>query len=67
MGKIPQSTLRYIDIKPLKQFAFDKLSDSPLKEILLLEDDRIGIHSFLLKLPIWLQLIRWMNNGGKTS
>ncbi len=52
-------------MKPLKQFAAEKLSNSPLREILLLEDEKIDIRSFLLKLPIWLQLIRWMNSEGK--
>jgi hypothetical protein len=58
-------TSKNINMKPLKQFAAEKLSTSPLKEVLLLEDDRLDVHSFLVKLPTWLQLARWAENEGK--
>jgi hypothetical protein len=57
--KMPQETSKPINMKPLKQFAAEKLSGSPLKEILQFEDDRLDVDSFLVKLPIWLQLVRW--------
>jgi len=58
-------TSNHVNMKPLKQFAAEKLSASPLKEVLLLEDDRLDVRSFLVKLPTWLQLARWTENEGK--
>jgi hypothetical protein len=65
MGRTNSETSKRINMKPLKQFAAERLSDSPLKEVLLLEDDRLDVHSFLIKLPTWLQLSRWVKNRGE--
>ena len=55
---------RYVNMKPLKQFAAKKLQDTPLRGVLLLEDDKLDVHSFLVKLPTWLQLVRWTPRKG---
>jgi hypothetical protein len=52
--------VKKICVKPLKNFAFEKLpAASPLLSILLLEEDELPVLKFLDRLPIWLQLIRW--------
>jgi hypothetical protein len=49
-----------INIRPLKDFAVCRLpATSPLREVLLREEDEISVMSFLDRLPIWLLLIRW--------
>lgn len=60
MKEMSQKVPVYVDMKSLKQFAAEKLLSSPLKEILLLEDDKLDVYSFLIKLPTWLQLARWI-------
>jgi len=48
-----------INIRKLKNFAFDDLpKDWPLREILLSEDDELDVSTFLARLPLWLNLIR---------
>ena len=48
-----------VNIRKLKQFAFEKLPKNwPLREILLSEEDELEIHVFLARLPIWLRLSR---------
>lgn len=58
MTKAIQKTLKYnIDMKPIKRFAAERLSESPLKKVLLLEDDKLDVHIFLARLPVYLNLI----------
>lgn len=48
-----------VDIKKLKVFAFEKFSkDCPLRDVLLAERDLLGVHEFLIKLDVWLKLLR---------
>lgn len=54
--KMTEKYKNHIDVRPLKQFAYEKLPESPLKEILLIEDDILDIDAFLARLPIWLRL-----------
>jgi hypothetical protein len=51
MSKMNLETSGYVDMKLLKQFAAEKLSDTPLREILLLEDDKLDVYSFFAK--VW--------------
>jgi len=56
MSKVP--LLRHhINMKPVKRFAAERLPESPLKEILFLEDDTLDAYTFLARLPVWLKLI----------
>jgi hypothetical protein len=55
----------HVDIKPLKQFAAEKLPETPLRGILLLEDDKMDVHSFVVKVQTWLQLLRWAKKEGE--
>jgi hypothetical protein len=49
-----------VNVKPLKNFALEKLpATSPLLSVLLLEEDELPVLKFLDRLSIWLQLIRW--------
>lgn len=48
----------YVDMKPVKRFAVEILPECPLKEILLLEDDKLDAHTFFARLPVWLRLIK---------
>ena len=46
-----------LNIQRLKKFAFTKLpKDSALREILLAEAKEIDVSTFLVRVPIWLQL-----------
>jgi hypothetical protein len=46
-----------LDLKPLKNFAKEKLrKKSTLREILLLEPDTLSTSDFLTKLDIWTAL-----------
>ena len=55
ISEIPPS---HIDMKPLKQFAYEKLPNCSLRNVLLIEADVLDTHTFLARLPIWLKLIR---------
>lgn len=45
-------------MKPAKIFAAERLPECPLKELLLLEDDKVDVHTFLARLPLWLRLTK---------
>lgn len=48
-----------VDIRKLKEFAFNELTmKCSLKEILLSESDELEVQTFLARLPIWLRLGR---------
>lgn len=48
-----------VDVRRLKNFAFQKLpKDSELRDILLTERDLLNINEFLVKIEIWLKLLR---------
>jgi hypothetical protein len=48
-----------IDTRPLKQFALQSLPpNSALRSILLSEPDSLSCEEFLVKLGMWLKLIR---------
>ncbi len=46
-----------VNLKRLKQFAFDTLpKTSPLRDILLSESDQISNNDFIAKMDLWLKL-----------
>lgn len=48
-----------VNIKSLKLFAYEKLPEgSPLREVLLVENDEITVEEFLIKMDLWLKLSR---------
>jgi hypothetical protein len=48
-----------VDIRPLKRIAHDQLPrGSALREILLDEPNEMGIDEFLIKIDIWLKLMK---------
>ncbi len=55
-----------IDISGLKSFAVERLpSDSPLREILVAQDNEMPVQTFLERLPIYLRLARFEENRRK--
>jgi len=51
---------RYLNIRPLKDFAISELSPtSPLREILLREEDELPVSTYVDRLSVWLFLIKW--------
>ena len=46
-----------IDIKPLKEFAYNLPKSSVLREILLSEKDQLTTEEFVSKMEIWLKLL----------
>jgi hypothetical protein len=47
-----------VDLTRLKQLAREKLGlNSPLRELLLLENENLGGQEFLTKLDLWLKLL----------
>ena len=50
--------LHNIDVRRIKQFAAREMPKGcPLREILLMEHDVLGVEEFLFKLEIWLKLL----------
>ncbi|MEN3011012.1 MAG: hypothetical protein ABDI20_08665 [Candidatus Bipolaricaulaceae bacterium] len=48
-----------IDIRPLKRFAIAHLHDYPILQKIILEDeDKIFAEEFIVKVKIWLSLLR---------
>jgi hypothetical protein len=48
-----------INIRTLKQFAYELLpKESPLRDLLLTEKDELPADEFIIKLEIWLKLLR---------
>ena len=48
----------YLDIRPLKKFAAEKLRvGSVLREVLLAEEDKLPVEEFLAKQDVWLHLL----------
>lgn len=48
----------HIDMTPVKRFAAERLPDCPLRDILLLEEDKLDAQTFLARFPVWLKLVR---------
>ena len=59
-GELSQT---YVSMQSLKQFAQEKLPDSALKEILMSEGDEISAQEFIAKLPIYLKLLKRVEEG----
>jgi hypothetical protein len=58
-GRAARNQEREVDIRPLKEFARNRLDqNSPLLEVLLAEQDRLPASEFLAKMGIWQCLIR---------
>ena len=49
---------RVIEIRRLKDFALKLPPNSPLRVVLLLEDDELDVQTFLARMPVWLRLLR---------
>lgn len=48
-----------VDIRKLKEFASNKIpKDNPLREIIMSEQDLLGSTEFLVKVDVWLRLLR---------
>ena len=54
---------RKVNLQPLKSFALNLPLNSALREILLLEDDELDVHTFLARMPVWLRLLRISEEG----
>ncbi len=53
-----------LDFTSVKKFAFEQLpSESPLREVLLAENDKIDITTFLARIPIFLHLSNLEKRG----
>jgi hypothetical protein len=53
-----------INIRPLKQFAYEELSKSShLRNILLSEKEILTVSEFLAKMDVWLKVLH--SEGGK--
>ena len=50
-------------MRPVKRFARNRLPESLIREVLLCEDDKLDAHTFLARLPVWLNLINMSNLG----
>lgn len=58
-GSLDAVVRRTVSIKILKEYARDRLPrDSPLREVLLAEEDHISVNEFLGKIKTWLVLVR---------
>jgi len=53
--------ITHINMRPLKQFAYENLPKSPLRKVLLIEADVLDVHTFLARLPLWLNLLRTLD------
>jgi hypothetical protein len=48
-----------INIRKLKEFAFEKLpKDHPLRDVLLMEKDELTTEEFLIKFGVWSKLLK---------
>jgi len=48
-----------VNIKRLKTFVFENFPQgAPVRELLLMEDDELAAADFLLKLEVWLRLLK---------
>lgn len=47
-----------VAIRRLKEFALSLPHDHPLRDVLLAEDDELGVQIFLSRIPLWLRLAR---------
>jgi len=55
-----------INIANLKKFALENLpKNSPLREILIAENEQIDRLTFLARLPIWLQLSKFKRGDNR--
>ncbi len=53
-----------INIMPLKQFAYEKLSKSShLRNVLISEKEKLTVSEFLAKMDVWLKVLH--SEGGK--
>jgi hypothetical protein len=49
--------LKRVDVRRLKDFALGLPRGSVLRDLLLSEDDELGVHDFLAKMDLWLKLL----------
>ncbi|GAI54064.1 unnamed protein product [marine sediment metagenome] len=49
---------KLLDLRRLKRFAREKLSTHPiLRDLILMEPDKVDAREYLGKLPIWVELL----------
>ena len=46
-----------VDVRRLKDFALRLPRSAVLRDLLLTEDDELGVHDFLAKMDLWLRLL----------
>jgi hypothetical protein len=49
--------LKTVDVRGLKDFALRLPRSAVLRDLLLTEDDELGVHDFLAKMDLWLRLL----------
>jgi hypothetical protein len=49
-----------VNIKPLKDFAFNCLPKGALRTLLISEENELDVSVFLARLPYWLKLSRFL-------
>jgi hypothetical protein len=47
-----------VDVRRLKDFALTLPKGSSLKDLLVSEDDELDVREFLVKMGVWLKLLR---------
>ncbi|MGA3110958.1 MAG: hypothetical protein ABSE15_02880 [Candidatus Bathyarchaeia archaeon] len=50
---------RKLDMTPLKVYAHKLPKNSPLRHLLLQEENQISVNAFLERSKIWIQLSEW--------
>jgi len=54
----PQVSRRHVNLRALKVFVRERLpSGSPLREVILIEDNEIPVNEFVGKIKTWLTLL----------
>lgn len=55
---------RKLNLLRLKQFALESLpAESPLRSVLLSEDDQLSVQDFIAKMDLWLKLFSLEKRG----
>lgn len=59
MSKLRLEANRRVSMRKLKDFAFEKMpKSSPLRDLLLAEDDELDAEAFFAKTDVWLKLLK---------
>lgn len=56
--------MKLVDLHKLKAFALKELKSHPIiRDLILMEPDKVEVHEFLGKLPLWLGLLEKEGKG----